>query len=53
MHKTYFQYGSDRLSIGTAIALADGSLKGAFLPETTQKIRASQLYVADIVNQNT
>jgi len=50
---THFQYGSERLSIGKAIALADGSLKGIFSSDTIQKIRASQQHVADIVNRNT
>ncbi len=53
MNNTHFQYGSETLSIGKAIALADGSLKGAFSPETIRKIKISQQHVADIVSHNT
>jgi histidine ammonia-lyase len=53
MSRTDFQYGSERLSVGAAIALANGSLKGAFPADAIQKIRASQQHVANIVNQNT
>ena len=53
MDRTYFQYGSDHLSIGMAIALAEGSLKGNFSPEIIHKIRASQQHVADIVRRDT
>ncbi len=53
MNNTHFQYGSETLSIGKAIALADGSLKGDFSPETIRRIKASQQYVADIVSHNT
>ncbi|HEY4064273.1 MAG TPA: histidine ammonia-lyase [Puia sp.] len=53
MNQNSFQYGSDILSIGAAIALADGTRKGAFAPETEKKIKASQQYVTDIVQQGT
>ena len=47
MNSASFQYGSETLQIGTAIALANGSLKGTFTPETIRKIKASQQYGAD------
>jgi histidine ammonia-lyase len=52
MEKNYFQYGEGHLSIGKAIGLAEGSLKGIFSRETIQKIKASQGYVADIAGRN-
>jgi histidine ammonia-lyase len=53
MNRTSFHYGDEPLSIGTAIGLADGSLKGSFTPETIRKIKASQQYVTDIVSSDT
>ncbi len=53
MDRTYFQYGSYHLSVGMAIALAEGAVKGTFSPEIIQKIRACQQHVADIVSRDT
>jgi histidine ammonia-lyase len=53
MNRTSFQYGSEPLSIGAAVALAGGARKGSFSLETERKIRASQQYVSDIVSRGT
>lgn len=53
MNKTYFQYGSDTLSIETAIEMAGGTRKGTFSPETVRTIKTSQQYVSDIVSKGT
>jgi histidine ammonia-lyase len=53
MNKSYFQYGSDTLSIEGAIEIASGTRKGTFSPETIRKIKASQQYVSDIVTSGT
>ncbi len=49
----FFKYGSDTLSIETAIEMACGVRKGTFSPETIRKIKASQQYVSDIVSKGT
>jgi len=48
----FFNYGSDRLTWQTAIALCDGKTKGAFNEETLQRIGRSHHYVQEIVRQN-
>lgn len=47
-----FHYGTDHLTIGKVIALADGSLKGN-ISAAMERIRASQQCVEQIVQNNT
>ncbi|WP_240348125.1 histidine ammonia-lyase [Longitalea arenae] len=47
-----FNYGTDQLTIGKALAIAAGSLKGVLNTATIKKIRKSQQDVQDIVNNN-
>jgi len=44
-----FRFGSDKLGIGTAIGLGEGSIKGVLSPEAVEKINASARFVSDIV----
>lgn len=49
-----FNYGTDRLTTGTAIQLMNKSLQGALPPASVQAIKASQEHVRQIVkNQKT
>jgi histidine ammonia-lyase len=48
MHSTDFQYGSDTLTVATAIGLASGDLGGGISAAAEKKIRSSQQHVADI-----
>src|SRR5580698_723252 len=48
MHPTDFQYGSDRLTVATVIALASGGLDGSISAAAGKKIRESRQHVADI-----
>jgi histidine ammonia-lyase len=47
-----FNYGSDYLTTGKAIALANGSLKGSLSAAVIERINASQQYVTNIVANN-
>ncbi len=49
---TTFKYGIDRLSTGTAIAIAAGKTKGVLDQTAIQKIQASHQHVKDIVANN-
>jgi len=48
--QTSFRFGSDKLGIGTAIGLGEGSIKGVLSPEAVEKINASAHLVSDIVS---
>ena len=50
---TGFNYGSERLTIAKAIALANGSLKGVLTPQVKEKIKKSEQHVSDIVSRQT
>jgi histidine ammonia-lyase len=45
-----FNYGVDKLTIGTAIDIASGKVKGVLSAEAIKKINASQQYVQQIVD---
>ncbi|MEQ9307132.1 MAG: aromatic amino acid lyase, partial [Marinoscillum sp.] len=45
-----FQFGKDTLTVGSALALAKGSLQGIFADETLLRIKKSHADVADIAN---
>jgi histidine ammonia-lyase len=47
-----FQYGVDTLTVNTAIAIANGKVKGVLNEEAIRKITASQQAVQDIVDKN-
>jgi histidine ammonia-lyase len=47
-----FNYGTDKLTVSAAIALASGRLKGLFNEETIKKINASRRNVEEIVAIN-
>ena len=47
-----FNYGIDKLTVGTAIALAKGKLRGVINPEATKKIGTSHDHVKQIVESN-
>jgi histidine ammonia-lyase len=47
-----FEYGIGDLTIGRAIGLANGSIKGSFSPVAVDKIRNSERHVADIVDRS-
>jgi len=47
-----FNYGIDKLTIGTAIALANAKLKGLINPEASKKIHESHDHVKQIVINN-
>lgn len=46
--ETIFQYGTDFLTAGKALAISRGSIKGTLTPETRDKIRQSSKAVANI-----
>src|SRR6186997_2000802 len=46
-----FNYGIDTLTIGNAIALANGKIKGILSNEVRQKIQASQQHVKQMVDK--
>lgn len=48
-----FRYGIDVLSVGLALDLAEGRVKGVLVPEVIAKIRQSKQYVDDIVAEHT
>jgi histidine ammonia-lyase len=50
---TQFRYGSDHLSSGKVIALANGSLKGILSAKVIERIRSSAQFVRNIVDRNT
>ncbi len=50
--KSSFEYGIDDMTIGSAIGLANGRLKGSLSPVAVKKIRDSEAHVADIVNRS-
>lgn len=45
-----FHYGIDKLTIGTALAIAAGKQKGMLNAAAIQKVKASQQYVQEIVD---
>jgi histidine ammonia-lyase len=47
-----FNYGIDRLSIAQSIAIANGKLKASLTKQAIEKIKASQLHVQKIVDEN-
>src|SRR5687767_10691999 len=47
-----FNYGIDKLTVGIAIALANGKLKGIINAEAGKKIKTSHDYVKEIVENN-
>jgi histidine ammonia-lyase len=49
MNQNKFEYGHDILGIGTAMALAEGSLEGILSKDVVEKIKTSQNRVTDIV----
>jgi histidine ammonia-lyase len=50
--KSQFEYGIDEMTIGTAIGLANGRIKGALSPAAVKKIKTSQQHVTDIVDRS-
>ena len=47
-----FNYGKDSLTVGKAIALASGKLKGSLNDETIRRVKASEDHVQQIVKNN-
>ncbi len=47
-----FKYGTDKLTITNAIAIATGKVKGVLSDEAIKKIKASQQHVQQIVDEN-
>jgi histidine ammonia-lyase len=47
-----FNYGKDSLTVGKAIALASGKLKGSLNDETIRRVKASEDNVQQIVKNN-
>jgi histidine ammonia-lyase len=47
-----FKYGTGKLTVGTAIAMAAGKIKGVIGDEAAKKIKASQVHVQHIVENN-
>jgi histidine ammonia-lyase len=47
-----FNYGIDKLNVGTAVALAKGKFKGIISAEATKKISTSHDHVKEIVENN-
>src|ERR1700744_2291089 len=52
MDQYSFEYGTDELGIGTAIALAEGRMRGVLSKDTIEKIKASQQHIDAIVSRN-
>lgn len=48
-----FRYGTDTLSVGLALDLAEGRARGVLTPEVMDRIRQSKQYVDEIVSQHT
>src|SRR3977135_1602060 len=48
-----FSYGLDQLNISSAIGLAGNAVKGVLTEAAIQKIKASQQYVQQIVDNDT
>lgn len=48
----HFHYGTDRLTVRTALAIASGAIKGKLNPSAIERIRASEHSVQMIVDQN-
>ncbi|MET7001007.1 histidine ammonia-lyase [Chitinophaga defluvii] len=48
-----FKYGIDQLTVGKALDIAAGKLKGVLVPEVITKVRASNGYVQTIVASHT
>jgi histidine ammonia-lyase len=49
---THFNYGIDQLTIANVIAIAAGKIKAVLNEEAVKKIKASQQYVQQIVDEN-
>lgn len=49
---THFHYGTDRLTVKTALAIASGAIKGLLSPAATERIKASERSVSEIVARN-
>ena len=49
MSELTFQYGKDKLDIGTAMGLTDGRIKGLLSADTVERVRACERHIADIV----
>src|SRR5687768_6096021 len=47
-----FNYGTDQMTVGKAIAVASGKIKGVLSKEAVEKIKASQQQVHQIVESN-
>ncbi len=47
-----FNYGTDQLTIANVIAIASGKIKGVLNDAAIKKIKASQQYVQQIVDEN-
>jgi histidine ammonia-lyase len=47
-----FNYGSDLLTSGVALAIANGKIKGILSPDTTKRVSQSQKHVQDIITSN-
>ena len=47
-----FNYGIDKLTVGTAIAIGSGKIKGVLNDDATKKVNDSQQYVQHIVGNN-
>jgi histidine ammonia-lyase len=46
-----FRYGIDKLSVSTALEIANGKLKGILCPEAVSKIIHSAVQVKEIVEE--
>ena len=49
---THFHYGTDRMTVQTALAIASGEVKGILSPAARERIQHSENYVSEIVAAN-
>ncbi|HLT81552.1 MAG TPA: histidine ammonia-lyase [Cyclobacteriaceae bacterium] len=49
MTQGHFEYGSDHLTAGQAVALCEGRLRGIITPDVRQRLQRSEQAIADIV----
>lgn len=53
MDQHTFAFGSDTLTIRTAMDMVEGSIHGLLTPEVIARVKTSQQYIADIVDAHT
>lgn len=51
MNKAIFEYGHDQLTVGKAVALCTGAIKGIITGGVQEKVRKSQQAIVDIVEE--